>query len=230
MEWSSARSPTMINSQRLTHLVGQSAEKQIIHQKLRLLNLKTQSPNNCKTISWSAANGGLRDGGLRKSEDIWRKRPFPSVFWISQVLLAPSGKGRKRQKKGDFGRFRPISRKGGQTPLKPPFVTPPFAAAQISVLELEVWMSSQHKVQNQKSSIFLNFRPELFGGALKWGLWVLVLNCPQLPIQLSSFCDEKFSLAKGPKRPQMCRIEDNCARVAESGLKPPFESPRLNFP
>ena len=46
------------------------------------------------------------------------------------MLLAPSGKGRKRQKKGDFGRFRPISRKGGQTPLKPPFVTPPFAAAQ----------------------------------------------------------------------------------------------------
>ena len=46
------------------------------------------------------------------------------------MLLAPSGKGRKRQKKGDFGRFRPISRKGGQTPLKPPFVTPPFAASQ----------------------------------------------------------------------------------------------------
>ena len=42
------------------------------------------------------------------------------------MLLAPSGKRRKRQKKGDFGRFRPISRKGGQTPLKPPFVTPPF--------------------------------------------------------------------------------------------------------
>ena len=79
---------------------------------------------------WGAANGGLRDGGLRKSEDIWGKRPFSSVFWISQVLLAPSGQGRKRQKKGDFGRFRPISRKGGQTPLKPPFVTPPFAAAQ----------------------------------------------------------------------------------------------------
>ena len=83
----------------------------------------------CNT-TWSAANGGLRDGGLRKSEDIRGKRPFSSVFWISQVLLAPSGKGRKRQKKGDFGRFWPISRKGGQTPLKPPFVTPPFAAAQ----------------------------------------------------------------------------------------------------
>ena len=79
---------------------------------------------------WSAANGGLRDGGLSKTEDIWGKRPFPSVFWISQALFAPSGKGRKRQRKGEKGRFRPISRKGGQTPLKPPFVTPPFAAAQ----------------------------------------------------------------------------------------------------
>ena len=79
---------------------------------------------------WSAANGGLRDGGLSKSEDIWGKRPFSSVFWIFQVLFAPSGKGRKRQEKGEKGRFRPISGEGGQTPLKPPFVTPPFAAAQ----------------------------------------------------------------------------------------------------
>ena len=46
------------------------------------------------------------------------------------MLFRPSGKGRKRQKKGEKGRFRPISGKGGQTPLKPPFVTPPFAAAQ----------------------------------------------------------------------------------------------------
>ena len=78
---------------------------------------------------WSAANGGLRDGGLSKSEDIWGRRPFSSVFWISQVLSAPSGKRWKRQKKGENGRFRPISRKGGQAPLKPPFVTPPFAAS-----------------------------------------------------------------------------------------------------
>ena len=48
------------------------------------------------------------------------------------MLFAPSGKGQKRQKKGEKSRFRPISRKGGQTPLKRPFVTPPFAAAQDS--------------------------------------------------------------------------------------------------
>ena len=46
------------------------------------------------------------------------------------MLSGPSGKGQKGQKKGEKGRFRPISRKRGQTPLKPPFVTPPFAAAQ----------------------------------------------------------------------------------------------------
>ena len=45
------------------------------------------------------------------------------------MLFGPSGKGQKRQKKGEKGRFRPVSREGGQTPLKPPFVTPPFAAA-----------------------------------------------------------------------------------------------------
>ena len=44
------------------------------------------------------------------------------------MLFAPSGKGRKRQKKGEKGRFRPISGKGSQTLLKPP-----FAAAQPSL-------------------------------------------------------------------------------------------------
>ena len=53
------------------------------------------------------------------------------------MLFAPSGKGRKRQKKGEKGRFRPISGKGGQTPLKPPFVTPPFAAAQLWALRVK---------------------------------------------------------------------------------------------
>ena len=77
-----------------------------------------------------AANGGLRDGGLSKSEDIRGKRPFSCVFWIFQVLFRPSGKGRKRPKKG------------GQTPLKPPFVTPPFAAVQFFVVFWGLWPSS----------------------------------------------------------------------------------------
>ena len=39
------------------------------------------------------------------------------------MLFTPSGKGRKREEKVEKGRFRPIPGKGGQTPLKPPFVT-----------------------------------------------------------------------------------------------------------
>ena len=83
-----------------------------------------QHSENC------SATGFLKEGGYSKSENIRGKRPFSSVFWISRVVFAPSGKGRKRQKKGEKGPFGPISRKGSQTPLKPPFVTPPFAAAQ----------------------------------------------------------------------------------------------------
>ena len=52
-------------------------------------------------LIWSAANGGLRGGGLNKFEDIWGKRPLFCIFWIFQVLFGPSGKGRKRQKKGE---------------------------------------------------------------------------------------------------------------------------------
>ena len=40
------------------------------------------------------------------------------------MLFPPSGKGRKRQKRGEKGRFRPISTTGGQTPLNPICYTP----------------------------------------------------------------------------------------------------------
>ena len=69
------------------------------------------------------------------------------------MLFTPSGKGRKRQKKGEKGRFRLISRKGGQTPLKPPFVTPPFAAAQLKSekrpIRLSFWDVMIGKEKNQ---------------------------------------------------------------------------------
>ena len=34
----------------------------------------------------------------------------------------------------------------------------------------------------------------------------------------------------GPRRREMCTIVDECAQIAGSGLKPPFESPHLDFP
>ena len=82
-------------------------------------------------LFWSVANGGLRDGGLSKSEDIRGKRPFSSVFWFFPVLFGPLQKRAKKAEKGEKGRFRLISETGGQTPLKPPSVTPSFAAAQL---------------------------------------------------------------------------------------------------
>ena len=47
------------------------------------------------------------------------------------MLFGFSGKGRKGKKKGGKGRFEAISR------LKPPFVTPPFATAQLSGVALK---------------------------------------------------------------------------------------------
>ena len=57
--------------------------------------------------TWSAANGGLRES-----------EGFSSVFWNSQVLFGPCGKG---QKKGDFGRF---PGREGRHPLNPQLYTP----------------------------------------------------------------------------------------------------------
>ena len=65
-------------------------------------------------------------------------------------------------------------------------------------------------------------------GLSKWGLKVLVHNCPRLST-IVVILRRKFPLEKGPKRPQKCTIVDDCAQIAESGLKPPFESPHLDF-
>ena len=69
------------------------------------------------------------------------------------------------------------------------------------------------------------YRESLNGGLANGGLRYLstiVHDC----LRLSPFCDE----SRGPKRPQKCTIVDDCARIAECGLKPPFESPHLDFP
>ena len=66
-------------------------------------------------------------------------------------------------------------------------------------------------------------------GLSKWGLKVLVHNCPRLPT-IVVILWRKFPSERGPKRPQKCTIVHDCAQIAESGLKPPFESPHLDFP
>ena len=39
-----------------------------------------------------------------------------------------------------------------------------------------------------------------------------------------------FPLHLWPTRPQMCTIADDRSRAVESGLKPPFEKPHVDFP
>ena len=62
----------------------------------------------------------------------------------------------------------------------------------------------------------------LANGGLRY-LSTIVHDC----LQLSSFCDESSPNKKGdPKGPQKCTIVDDCVQIAESGLKPSFESKR----
>ena len=68
--------------------------------------------------------GGLRDGVFEQIGGYLRKKTF----------LPFSGLPRFWQKRGEKGRSRPSSRKGGQTPLKLPFVAHPIATAQFKII------------------------------------------------------------------------------------------------
>ena len=172
---------------------------------------------------WSAANGGLRDGGLSKSQDIWGKRPFSSVFWICQVHFAPSGKGRKRQEKGEKGRFRPISGKGGQTPLKPPFVTPPFAAAQELLRRLPLPWGAEKRQSPQhfpKWIIFIAVTQFPCFSATR----LVILVAPQLPrnpreFQIKGAQTMKCKLWTETMEFQRWKVPNS--RFALHGLAPP---------
>ena len=61
---------------------------------------------------------------------------------------------------------------------------------------------------------------------IRKGVWAIVHDC----LRLSSFWRRKFPLERGPQGPQKCTFADDCAQIAESGLKPPFESLHLDFP
>ena len=61
-------------------------------------------------------------------------------------------------------------------------------------------------------------------GLSKSGLKVLAQDCPRLPTTVVML-HRKFPLKS---EPQMCTIVDDCAQIAESGLKPPFESSHLD--
>ena len=100
--------------------------RQPLSRLFRTLGRKAQmTPVNLECRKWGFKRWGLKEirGYLRKKAFFLRFLDFPGAVWAL----------RKRAKKAEKGRFRPISGKGGQTPLKPPSVTPPFAAAQLIV-------------------------------------------------------------------------------------------------
>ena len=92
-----------------------------------LRNPKAHTKAHFRDQNWSAANGGFRNGGLSKSEDICGKRPSSSVFWISQCSSHPPEKcekGRERAKKAPgrfFGRF---PGRAARHPLRPQLLHP----------------------------------------------------------------------------------------------------------
>ena len=65
-------------------------------------------------------------------------------------------------------------------------------------------------------------------GLNKRGLNVLVHDCQRLPT-IVVILRRKVPLERGPQKPQKWTIVDDCAQIAESGLKPPFESPHLDL-
>ena len=117
-----------------------------VRQKAQGPRWTAQKCKKQRRSAWGAANGDLRDGGLSKSKDIWGKRPLSCDLWISAGCLRTVRKRAKKAEKGEKGWKRAVSRKGGRTPLKPPFVTPPFAAAQSAPAVTNRWNNAKNRM------------------------------------------------------------------------------------
>ena len=114
------------------HLRGQTFQKWVTHFWTNLfynfsLEFRQFRAHLLECRKWGFKRWGFKEirGYLRKKALFLRFLDFPGVF------TGPPEKGergRKRAKKADFGRF---SERAARHPLSPPFVTPPFAAAQI---------------------------------------------------------------------------------------------------
>ena len=124
---------------------------------------------------WSAANGGLRDGGLSKSEDIGGKRPFSSVFWIIPSALRTLWK-RANWKTGvpdhgnEWRKFRAVPRLYPLRSLVLHFVS-------IGV-ETEGLLDYQRRA-GIISIVRWNLRPVIFGAEISSAPPVLLSLAPQ---------------------------------------------------
>ena len=130
---------------------------------------------------------------------------------------------------------------GGENSLANSRGAPEFAFAFAALYRCDRGALSSKSVEKKRQNrnwyrnFFWSLRLEIASsgkskwGLSKWGLKVLVHNCPRLPT-IVVILWRKFPSERGPKRPQKCTIVHDCAQIAESGLKPPFESPHLDFP
>ena len=103
------------------HMAG---NRRKLQEGFRAQESRTLANFHLECCKWGFKRWGFKEirGYLKKKAFFLRFLDFPGALRTV----------RKRAKKAEKGRFRPISGKGGQTPLKPPFVTPPFAAAQFT--------------------------------------------------------------------------------------------------
>ena len=94
-------------------------------------------PRLLRTYNWGAANGGLRDGvyaNLRISEEKGLFPPFSGFPRCSSYPPEKGEKGRKRAKKGDFGRF---PGRAARHPLSPHLLHPHLR--QPNVVHVNSW-------------------------------------------------------------------------------------------
>ena len=84
-----------------------------------------------RPLSWSAANGGVTNGGLRgvwpPVLEIGRNRPFSPFFGLFRPFPEGPNSTWKIQKTEEKGLFPQVS----SDLLKPPSLKPPFAAPQL---------------------------------------------------------------------------------------------------
>ena len=84
---------------------------------------------------------------------------FPPFSGFPGVVRALR-KRAKRQENGKKGRYWPISRTGGQAPLKPPFITPPFAALHLDNAAFFTKIEKSHRVKTPRVKTSENFAEE----------------------------------------------------------------------
>ena len=162
---------------------------------------------------WGKSRLKLTEMALTISPGRWGKTTPKILDFESQFLQKPTSSN--------------PSRSGVKNPLRAIRVSRAIRVDPRSANERKIGRKLRKK--SQWRNLFGGSWESLNGGLANGGLRCLstiVHDC----LRLSSFRDESSPQKWAPKRPQKCTIVDDCAQIAESGLKPPFGSPHLDFP